>query len=297
VITQTADQVHDVCEFIEKVFDIDRRNSEDVSCRLRPTEFGYRSVHYIVMLNPDKLEAAGINVSVPSELLRPEPLKAEIQVRTLLEHAWADIGHDMTYKTELKVPARIHRQCAALAASLERGDQEFGRLVHEFDAFKSNFGACHEPQAVNDEIDRLRIVLASDPGNAGLAVRIAQLALAIGEHDLALEVLEPYAARNHQGVQRVRGVALTEKHWDEPRSAGYREGRKCLSAACAHSAKDAETLCALAENWAREDDSQARRLYHDAAAVDATEPVTLCRYLEFEIAHIGNDRWCALPSR
>ena len=62
VITHTAEQVQAVCGFIEQVFDIDWANSEDASQRLKPSEFGYRSVHYIVQVNPEKLQAAGIDV-------------------------------------------------------------------------------------------------------------------------------------------------------------------------------------------------------------------------------------------
>ncbi len=51
VITHTHTEVEAVCKFIEAHFQIDRDNSVDVSQRLKPTEFGYRSVHYIVHSN------------------------------------------------------------------------------------------------------------------------------------------------------------------------------------------------------------------------------------------------------
>src|SRR5512140_2059384 len=50
VITQTLTEVQAVCEFIEKHFVIDAENSVDVSERLKPSEFGYRSVHYMVQV-------------------------------------------------------------------------------------------------------------------------------------------------------------------------------------------------------------------------------------------------------
>jgi ppGpp synthetase/RelA/SpoT-type nucleotidyltranferase len=297
VIAQTSAHVDAMCEFIKEVFDVDLANSEDASQRLRPTEFGYRSVHYVVTVNPEKLRDAGITTEVPPEILE---LKAEIQVRTLLEHAWADIGHEMTYKTELKVPDRIRRQFAALAAVLEGVDRQLGSLLHGLEEFKSNFGAYHKPEEVEAEIDRLRIVLSvgsdnpAGPGNPDMAVKIAQLALSIGRHEIALEILEPYTAQGHQGVERVRGVALTELYWDHPRSEEFLEGRRSLEASCDdqrrdHRCKDAETLCVLAESWLREDDSEAGKRFHEAVGVDATEPVTLSRYLEFEIAHSRND--------
>jgi len=152
----------------------------------------YRSVHYIVLVNPEKLRTSGITVEIPSELIEPDRLKAELQVRTLLEHAWADIGHEMTYKTDLKVPDRIYRQFAALAAVLEDADREFGRLVHGLAEFKSNFGAYHKQKEVEAEIVWLRIVLSHDKSNLDLAVKIAQLAISIGRHEIALEVLKEY---------------------------------------------------------------------------------------------------------
>lgn len=294
VITQTAEQVERVCRFIEAAFTIDWDNSEDVSQRLKPTEFGYRSVHYIVIPNADKLKAAGITTLVPPEIAG---LKAEIQIRTLLEHASADIGHDMLYKAGMIVPNEIKRHYAALAAVLEGADREFGRLVHSLHDFKSNYGAWHRPDEVSKEISRLRIVLECDPSNQVLAVNIGQLALAIGQHQTALDVLNPFRPQSSQGIQRVLGTAITEMHWDNPRGSEFREGRDLLQAACGHSQKDAETLCALAECWANtNDDEEAGQLFRQAVELDATEPLTLCRFLEFEIAHQRNDAMLPLTA-
>ena len=52
VITSTAGDVAPMCRFIEAHFDIDWANSVDVTQRLKPAEFGYRSVHYIVQFRP-----------------------------------------------------------------------------------------------------------------------------------------------------------------------------------------------------------------------------------------------------
>ena len=286
VIAQTSDQVRSVCHFVEEAFGIDRANSEDVSQRLHATEFGYRSVHYIIVIDPKKLQDAGVTLAIPPEILG---LKAEIQVRTLLEHAWADIGHEMTYKTELKVPDRIHRQFASLAAVLEGVDRQFGTLLQGLEDFQSNFGAYHERKEVDAEIARLRIVLSCDPQNIEMAVKIAQLALSIGRHEAAMETLKPYPAQVNQGVDRVRGVALVEMHWDQPNSREYLDGRRSLEAACGYRQKDAETLCALAESWVRDNEAKARQLFHQAVVVDATAPVALTRYVEFEIAHASNN--------
>ncbi|MGA2062339.1 MAG: RyR domain-containing protein, partial [Thermoguttaceae bacterium] len=187
------------------------------------------------------------------------------------------------------VPDRIHRQFASLAAVLEGVDRQFGMLVHGLEEFKSNFGSYHERKEVDAEIARLRIVHSYDSHNVDMAVKIAQLALSVGRHEVALEILEPYVAQANQGVERVRGVTLVEMHWDDPRSREYLEGRRSLEAACAHRQKDAETLCALAESWVRDDESKVRDLFHQAVTIDAAAPEALARYLEFEIAHTSNN--------
>src|SRR5207237_492494 len=125
--------------------------------------------------------------------------------------------------------------------------------------------------------------------NVALALRIARLALSAGEHEIAVAVLGPSRGLGLFGVQRMLGQALTEMHWDHPRSAEFRDGRALLEAACAHPPHDSETLALLADCVARDDDHKARELFHQAAQADASEPVTLSRYLEFEIAHLGND--------
>lgn len=281
VIVQTTGQVQTVCDFIERNFVIDWPNSEDVSRRLRTTEFGYRSVHYIVSFDPSAWTEAEFRPAAPDGLAG---LKAEIQVRTLLEHAWADIGHDMTYKTDLRIPALIQRQSAALAAILEATDREFGRLVETAQQYQSNFGAYHEPASVRAEIARLRIVLQQDPDNADLALRIGRLALAIGDHDTVRDTLSRRCEAGHPVAQRVLGMSLCEAHRGQPTGPGFAAGRTLLEAACAHPSRDAEALVALAEAWMPDDEERARALFREAVAADPGDPIGLVRHLEFEIA-------------
>jgi ppGpp synthetase/RelA/SpoT-type nucleotidyltranferase len=290
IIVQNAQQVKNVCRLIERAFDLDDENSQDDSQRHKPAEFGYRSVHYIVMVNLEKLKKAGITLEPPPDVLLSEPpLKAEIQVRTILAHAWADLVHDNVYKAELSLPDYIRRQVSAQSAILENADNEFGHLVQTMLDYKSNLGAYHKRQDVEKEIQVRRIVLAAEPDNLDLAARTALLCLSIGDHFTALLTLRPYETEPHQGIQRALGITLTELHWDQPKSQEYLEGRSLLEKACAHEDKDAETLCALAESWVRDNDlASARAFFKEAMDIDSTEPVTLCRYLEFEVTRNGN---------
>ena len=118
VIVHFHSQVKSVCDFIKQNFKIDEANSLDQKSRLNVNEFGYRSIHYIV--SPNKESILGIHVD--KELRN---LKAEIQVRTLAEHIWADISHDRIYKTDLKIPQEWKREARLKALHFESANLLF----------------------------------------------------------------------------------------------------------------------------------------------------------------------------
>ena len=289
VIAHTAEQVHAVSKFIEQHFTIDWDNSDDVSQRLRPAEFGYRSVHYIVSFKPGEFPSKDIPVEIPEVLFRgtdpaDRALKAEIQVRTILEHAWADISHDMAYKSGFKVPARILRDFAAVAAVLEGTDREFARIHDGLRAFASEYGRYLKPEEIHAEIEQLDLVLGYDRENAELATRIATLAMAVGDWQKAVDVLTPYRSSDCQPALRTLGVALCKLSGSRGDMEGFLSGRKLLEEATKPPHKDPEGLCALADTWRAEDEDQSRKLYRQAFELDPTHPTCLANYLEYEIA-------------
>jgi hypothetical protein len=52
----------------------------------------------------------------------------EIQIRTVLQHAWAEIEHDLGYKTVFAVPRDIRREFSRVAGLLEIADESFSRI-------------------------------------------------------------------------------------------------------------------------------------------------------------------------
>lgn len=71
-------------------FSIDEGNSGNKADMLETDKVGYLSVHYFLKLNNKRLAL--------SEYKGYKGLKCEVQVRTLLQHAWAEIEHDRNYK-------------------------------------------------------------------------------------------------------------------------------------------------------------------------------------------------------
>ena len=64
VITMTQEECDRVCEVIRESFDIDEVNSVDKSTELKPNEFGYLSIHLIVLVPENRDDIFGIQVPV-----------------------------------------------------------------------------------------------------------------------------------------------------------------------------------------------------------------------------------------
>ena len=62
-------------------------------------------------------------------------LKIEIQIRSILQHTWAEIEHDIGYKSTVEVPRQIRRRFSRLAGLLELADQEFIGIRKDLDAY------------------------------------------------------------------------------------------------------------------------------------------------------------------
>lgn len=120
VVLRSESAIEYVSDFVSSHLRVDALESEDTRDRLKPTEFGYRSVHFAVEVPVDLVEGSPEG----EEPKRPplpfslspagrehlatigtgdRPLRAEIQLRTNLQHVWADVTHDRLYKTGLRL--------------------------------------------------------------------------------------------------------------------------------------------------------------------------------------------------
>lgn len=117
ICTIYSDDVDKISNIIEDEFFIDRENSIDKRSTLEPDKFGYLSVHYIVSLSKDRAKL--------TEYERFKGFKFEIQIRSILQNTWAEIEHDLGYKSEKGIPQSIKRDFSRLAGLLEIADKEF----------------------------------------------------------------------------------------------------------------------------------------------------------------------------
>ncbi len=278
VIARTRSEVDAVCRFLVEDFDVDWEDSQDASERLRPSEFGYRSVHYIVSLRPD----VDYGVPVPPEVIG---LRAEVQARTITEHAYSDFAHDLTYKGAFELPSAWRRELAGAAATLEEVDGVFTRVEKGLREYASAYGRYLPDADVAAEIDRLAIVLEHDRRNADLAGRLARLAMVRGDWALVVRTLTPIVTadpdRAPSPVLRDLGTALCKLHGTRPGEPEYRTGQAYLERASASG--DVDAICSFAGTWKGVDDGRARDLYRRAFDLDPTNPYPLGNYLELQL--------------
>ena len=119
IITYFDDEVDQIATMIEEEFFIDQDNSVDKR-KVDNEKFGYRSLHYVANLKRDR-------VSLPEYSSYGEQ-KFEFQIRTILQHSWAEIEHDLGYKGEFEIPSTAKRTFYRVAALLEQADIEFVKL-------------------------------------------------------------------------------------------------------------------------------------------------------------------------
>lgn len=98
-------------------------NSEDKSDLLEIDKFGYRSYHFIIKLKKEWLKIPNFRGL--------DNLKVELQVRTILMHAWADISHKLAYKKKEHIPEIFQRKLFQLSALFEIADDRFESLRNE----------------------------------------------------------------------------------------------------------------------------------------------------------------------
>ncbi|MFT4040800.1 MAG: RelA/SpoT domain-containing protein [Thermomicrobiales bacterium] len=111
--------VEAVVRIIRQEFTVDEVNSIDRRTPAAVESFGYRSFHLVLALDerraalPEWAAFAGVPV--------------ELQVRTVLAHAWAAVGHQVAYK-QPPLPPDKQRLLAQISAMLETTDILFDTL-------------------------------------------------------------------------------------------------------------------------------------------------------------------------
>ncbi|UJW74192.1 GTP pyrophosphokinase [Rhizobium sp. SL42] len=127
VIVFLESDVSKVAGIIRNSFSVDEANSSNNDERLSTDQVGYRSTHFVCDLGENRCKLP--------EFQSLAGLKFEFQVRTVLQHAWAELSHDRNYKFSGKMPRHLERRLFLLAGLLETADQGFDDLAEALDSY------------------------------------------------------------------------------------------------------------------------------------------------------------------
>jgi len=300
VIVHTLEQVKAVRAFIEQNFIVVEH--DDKSAALQEDKFGYRDVHFLVRLKAERAEAIGFSKKERAKIgLRV----AELQVRTVVQHAWADIVHDRLYKAPLKLSNEAKRTGALLAAIMEDGDRSFDRLAGELDGMAANYTAYATRENVESEIAVQELILKNTKlakDRPPVALRLARLLAPRAENQRIVEMLDPLRDAKSEFREELLlelGYALCRVQRGQPGSSEYARGRDYVAEVVEHwrssefalvpSYRKTKSLLARAlsrlariKEALKGSENEARQLYRDALETEPGNPYHLANQLGFE---------------
>ncbi len=295
IIVHFQSQALKICRFIKENFIIDEANSIDVSSKLRDGEFGYLSIHYIVTPR----EGSILDIPIDKNWL---DLKAEIQVRTLLQHAWADISHDRIYKANYSIPRKWVRESARLAAVLEKADDAFAGMSETLDAYSNNYSVLLCKDKLDAEIQILETLAKVEPDLKNKPTHALKLARALttkGEWQSAVHLLEEHlSASNQPDIPIDYAFALCHCLKTEPKNPDFIKGQNRLQK-CAESVQQTTAFHEAQEalrrqarawhlvgctwSWVKGKEKNAKEAFRRAYELTPTNPYYLLKFLEYEI--------------
>ncbi len=173
VITFYFDDVDIVASAVERIFEVDWENSVDKRRLHEVDSFGYQSLHYVCRV-PDM------------------PYRFEIQMRTLLQHAWSNMNHDTGYKSGVEIPREYIRNLNRLAGMLELVDEQFSRIRSELTDYRRRMQALVASGNLDDaplDGDTFRSYLELGPFN-----RLNRRIAAINQAEIQDVPLMPFLA-------------------------------------------------------------------------------------------------------
>jgi putative GTP pyrophosphokinase len=220
IITHLAEDVDLVAKAIEDEFTIDPSNSVDKRRSLASDRFGYMSMHQVILLGDDRCNL--------TEYKAFKDLKAEIQTRSILQHAWAEIEHDLGYKSEIEVPQHIRRRFALVAGLLELADKEFDGIKAELEKYRAEIPAIVQetPEDASLNLDSMTVLLEGESIVTDFDQKIAAISSLeyVGFYEQATTTYLPRMQR--MGIKTVSDLSISlvsqeklillfAKYWDE----------------------------------------------------------------------------------
>lgn len=130
IITYYREDVDAVGEIIRNNFQVEKAVHVNKAGD-QVDRFNYESEHYIIRITPPS--------SDPRDWGPYADVRAEIQVRTALQHAWSAMQHKLDYKADIPIPDELRRQLYGLNALIETADKGFSQLRDARDRIAASY--------------------------------------------------------------------------------------------------------------------------------------------------------------
>ncbi|MCM1187279.1 MAG: RelA/SpoT domain-containing protein [Lachnoclostridium sp.] len=145
IIVYLASEMKTITDAIEQLFanSILYDDSENKIDLLGEDKVGYLSIHYVITIDTNEQQYAHLR-----------GIKCEIQVRTILQDAWAQVFHDRLYKGNGDDVGEkgVKRETNLLAGSLELIDNKMDEIVKYYDSKNGNLSKKAYRALLNETI-------------------------------------------------------------------------------------------------------------------------------------------------
>lgn len=149
IVVYFESDVQKVADLIAEAFRVDSDNSRNRDELMSVNEIGYRSAHFVCDIGDTR-------AALP-EFRGMAGLKFEFQVRTVLQHAWAELAHDRNYKLSGKLPRKMERQLYLYAGMLEIADKGFDELSRQIDEYANQLSTGTEADLMTAPLDSISL--------------------------------------------------------------------------------------------------------------------------------------------
>lgn len=225
-----------------------------------------------------------------AQLQKLTHLKAELQLRTMAQHIWADIYHELGYKNEFYLPRRWEREFARLAALLENCDKDFQAIKDAMSTYESSYGAYITHEQLQNLANSLETLLLVDTENMKAVHRLIRVYLALADSNEQLSaILGKYhdTLPSYPPALRDMGVAYCQLY--APKSPEFIQGQKLLRQVIESDPRDIDARCSLAGTYRRQERLlESRDCYRHAHYLDPTNPYPLGNYIALELLLKGD---------
>ncbi|MHA1680658.1 MAG: hypothetical protein ACTSUE_06600 [Promethearchaeota archaeon] len=249
VICSTLHDVALFCKQLEQHFIVCWESCIDKASQLESNEFGYLSKHYIVKLDPKSRHIPDLDI--PESLFG---IRAEIQVRTILQHYWASISHKIDYKGQFPLPDKIKRELNRYAALLETVDSEMQEMLDFIRNFQVDYDATAllSEGEIKEQIEKLKIIINNIPPNdpvSDILIKLSKLSRYLGKWDFIVEMLEPFADLDNPRILKELGLAMCKGQDNPVGNKKYKRGQEYLEKAIELDPGDTDAMGSLAGTW------------------------------------------------